>query len=414
MRFCEKLKEARTKAGLKQEELAKALGVSLRTITNYESGECYPRKRDIYHKLAELFHTEENYFLNEDEEFLLSAAEKYGAKGAKQAQALVDEVSGLFAGGNIADEDLDVMMKALQDAYWIAKEKNKKFTPKKYRKQLIDSYTQQILLQQAQKENGVTVSDEEVEKAWKDACKSAGGAKAFKKTLKTYGYTEDTYKDSLKESLAQQKLKDAVAPTSKPKDSEIVDYINENLSSYNDARRSSNILIKVDSDASDEDKAAAKAKAQECLDKINSGELSFEDAVERYSEDTGSKEKKGDVGWDKLTTFVDSYQTALEGLNKGDVSEVVESTYGYHIIKCTDYFHVDNQVDDINQVPKDIKKYVSNVVKTQAASTAYSEWLEQYKKDADITVNPMPKDVPYNVSLKGVTKSSTDDSSTTE
>ena len=49
MRFCEKLKEARTKAGLKQEELAKALGVSLRTITNYESGECYPRKRDIYH-----------------------------------------------------------------------------------------------------------------------------------------------------------------------------------------------------------------------------------------------------------------------------------------------------------------------------------------------------------------------------
>ena len=119
MRFCEKLKEARTKAGLKQEELAKALGVSLRTITNYESGECYPRKRDIYHKLAELFHTEENYFLNEDEE---------------QAQALVDEVSGLFAGGNIADEDLDVMMKALQDAYWIAKEKNKKFTPKKYRK----------------------------------------------------------------------------------------------------------------------------------------------------------------------------------------------------------------------------------------------------------------------------------------
>ena len=87
MRFCEKLKDARTKAGMKQEELAKALGVSLRTITNYESGECYPRKRDIYHKLAELFHTEENYFLN-----------------------------------------------ALQDAYWIAKEKNKKFTPKKYRR----------------------------------------------------------------------------------------------------------------------------------------------------------------------------------------------------------------------------------------------------------------------------------------
>ena len=214
--------------------------------------------------------------------------------------------------------------------------------------------------------------------------------------------------------MEQQNTTYAVIPTSQPKDSELVYYINENLSSTNEDRPTSNILTTVASDASAEDKAAAKPKPQECLDKINSGELSFEDAVEQHSEDTGSKEKKGDVGWDKLTTFVDSYQTALEGLNKGDVSEVVESTYGYHIIKCTDYFHVDNQVDDSNQVPKSIKKYVSRVVKTQAASTAYSEWLEQYKKDADITVNPMPKDVPYNVSLKGVTKSSTDDSSTTK
>lgn len=134
MKFCEKLKEARTRAGLKQEELAKALGVSLRTITNYESGERYPKKREIHYKLAELFHTEENYFLNEDEDFLLTAAEKYGSKGAKQARELMEEVSGLFAGGNIADEDLDEMMRGIQEAYWIAKEKNKKYTPKKYRK----------------------------------------------------------------------------------------------------------------------------------------------------------------------------------------------------------------------------------------------------------------------------------------
>lgn len=134
MKFCEKLKEARTRASLKQEELAKALGVSLRTITNYESGERYPKKREIYYKLAELFHTEENYFLNEDEDFLLTAAEKYGSKGAKQARELMEEVSGLFAGGNIADEDLDEMMRGIQEAYWIAKEKNKKYTPKKYRK----------------------------------------------------------------------------------------------------------------------------------------------------------------------------------------------------------------------------------------------------------------------------------------
>ena len=61
------------------------------------------------------------------------AAEKYGARGAKQAQQLTDELTGLFTGGDLAEEDMELMMKAIQDAYWIAKEKNKKFTPKEYR-----------------------------------------------------------------------------------------------------------------------------------------------------------------------------------------------------------------------------------------------------------------------------------------
>ena len=146
------------------------------------------------------------------------------------------------------------------------------------------------------------------------------------------------------------------------------------------------------------------------LEKAQAGE-DFNALMEEYNEDPGEPEE----GYYFPTgVMVQEFEDASFALQDGEISDILETSYGYHIIKCTDYFHVDNQVDDINQVPKDIKKYVSNVVKTQAASTAYSEWLEQYKKDADITVNPMPKDVPYNVSLKGVTKSSTDDSSTTE
>lgn len=332
---------------------------------------------------------------------------------------LTGGVAATVNGTNLTEDTVTKQIMSVRTSYGYTKNKDwaqylvdQDLTPKKYRKQVIDSYTQQIVIQQAEKEYGVEVSDDDIEKAWKDACKSAGGEKTFKKTLKTYGYTEDTYKNSLKDSLAQQKLKDKVAPAKTPKDKEILSYLNENLSTYNDARRSENILIKVDSKASDDDKAKAKEKAQECLDKINSGELSFEDAVKKYSEDTGSKDKKGDVGWDKLTTFVDSYETALQGLNKGEVSGIVESTYGYHIIKCTGYFHVDDKVTDIKQVPKAIKKYVANVVKTQSTGTAYNDWLEKYTKKADIKVNPMPKDVPYNVSLKGVTKSSSSTTST--
>lgn len=134
MKFCEKVKEARNKAGLKQDELAKAIGVSLRTITNYESGERYPKKREVYYKLADVLKVDVNYLLTEDEEFLIDAEKQYGKRGAKQAKELLAEVSGLFTGGDLADEDLDEMMKGIQEAYWIAKEKNRKYTPKKYRK----------------------------------------------------------------------------------------------------------------------------------------------------------------------------------------------------------------------------------------------------------------------------------------
>lgn len=66
-------------------------------------------------------------------DFVIKATEKYGSRGHEQAERLIKEVSGLYAGGELAEEDMDAMMKAIQEAYWIAKEKNRKFVPKKYR-----------------------------------------------------------------------------------------------------------------------------------------------------------------------------------------------------------------------------------------------------------------------------------------
>ena len=134
MKFYEKLKKARKEAGLSQSELADRIGVSLRTLQSYESGNVYPRHREAYSRIAQVFQMDVNYWLSENEEFLTAAAQQYGARGARQAQDLLDEVNGLFAGGDLADKDLDEMMKAIQFAYWRAKEKNKKYTPKKYRK----------------------------------------------------------------------------------------------------------------------------------------------------------------------------------------------------------------------------------------------------------------------------------------
>ena len=135
MKFGEKVKKSRTGAGLSQEDLAKKIGVSLRTITNYEVQNRYPKKREVYAKLAEVLGVDINYLMTEDEDFVVDASAKYGARGAKQAEQLISEVHGLFAGGELSEADKDGVMKALQQAYWECKEENvQKYTPKKYKK----------------------------------------------------------------------------------------------------------------------------------------------------------------------------------------------------------------------------------------------------------------------------------------
>lgn len=132
MKFGEKLKALRKEHDFSQIELAKKVGVTYKSIASYEKGTSYPRNRDVYKKLSEIFDVDINYLLTEDEDFIVQAKEKYGSKGAKQAQELVAELSGLFAGGDIEEEDMDALANAVQQAYWIAKLKNKKYTPKKY------------------------------------------------------------------------------------------------------------------------------------------------------------------------------------------------------------------------------------------------------------------------------------------
>lgn len=73
-----------------------------------------------------------NYLLTEGDVFILDAGEKYGSRGRRDAKTLVDELTGLFYGGEMAEEDMDELMLAIQKAYVIAKENNRKYVPKKY------------------------------------------------------------------------------------------------------------------------------------------------------------------------------------------------------------------------------------------------------------------------------------------
>ena len=168
------------------------------------------------------------------------------------------------------------------------------------------TYQKQYLLTQAVSEYGIEVSDEEIDEAWDNEVAQYGSEETLLSIMQMYGYTEDTYRQQLESSVALEKLRDEVAPLEDPSDQEIIDYVNENLDSLNDARRSSHILIKVDSEADDATREEARQKLEDLRAQIEAGEISFADAAKENSEDSSAKDG-GDVGWDKLTSFVTEY-----------------------------------------------------------------------------------------------------------
>lgn len=134
MTFGEKLKDLRTRKGISQESLAKILGVTRRTIIYYESGESYPRFRSIYDKLAKEFDVDVNYLRTENEEFMEDVGKQYGRRGQMQAEEILEQSRGLFAGGKLSAEDEIAFIQEIQQMYLDSKKKAKKYTPKKYRK----------------------------------------------------------------------------------------------------------------------------------------------------------------------------------------------------------------------------------------------------------------------------------------
>jgi transcriptional regulator with XRE-family HTH domain len=135
MLFGDRIKELRGLAGMSQQELANKSGLSLRSIQNYESNQRYPKDVAILNKLCKALNTTIEELMREEDNFIQEASEKYGTRGKKDAQKLVDELGGLFAGGELNEEDKDKVFRAITEMYWKAKDNNKKYTPKKYRKE---------------------------------------------------------------------------------------------------------------------------------------------------------------------------------------------------------------------------------------------------------------------------------------
>lgn len=179
--------------------------------------------------------------------------------------------------------------------------------PLEIKKNILDRMIKNKLAEQiARKRYNLSVSQQEIDQEFKEIIKESGSQDEVEKVLKDiYGWSSKQFKEKvLKPFLLQQKLQEAVA-----KDASL---------------------------NSDKEK-----KAEEVLVQVRKGEEKFEDLAKQFSEDSSAGEG-GDLGYFGRGIMVKEFEEAAFNLNPGEVSDLVQTKYGYHIIKVEEVFKNEN------------------------------------------------------------------------
>lgn len=240
-----------------------------------------------------------------------------------------------------------------------------------FKQRLLDNLINQALIDQAAKKQGIDIADADIEKQI-DQLK--GGFKdetQFEAALKSAGMTVDSLKEQIRQQLVTNKLMEQLASTQKVTDAEIQAYYDKNKSQFAQKaqKRASHILFKPT-----DEKTAAKV-----LKELKAGTITFADAARKYSVDTASASKGGDLGW-PTSAYVPEFQAALDKLSKGQMSGLVQSTYGWHIITVTDTRGAKQST------LAEVKTQITQIIMQQRKADAYQKFLDQLRKAAKIQV----------------------------
>jgi len=237
-----------------------------------------------------------------------------------------------------------------------------------------------LLAQQAQKakftvtKSAISTSESQIDSFLSS---SYGSKSAVTKALKKYGVTQQDIDAYAKDAALFQAYLAKVAPAAKVTDAEIKSFYQANLSQFEQPKEYdlAHILVKT------------QAQAASILQQLQAG-ADFATLAKKYSTDTASAKQGGDLGYAPLSNYVTAFANAAAKLTKvGQLSPVVHSQYGYHIIKLLGVKPASTQ--PLTAVQSEIKSYLEQ----QNTSTAYETYVTNLTKKAKIKVS-----VPQKVS----------------
>jgi foldase protein PrsA len=228
---------------------------------------------------------------------------------------------------------------------------------------------ERLVLEDAEKQ-GIEVTQQEVDqevKAYKD---SIGDEQKYLEFLKNQNLTEQEFASQVKRDLVIRKYREKVVEDATVSEEDIRKYYDENIKEFkNDRVRASHILLDT------------REKAEEVLAKAKAGE-DFGKLAEQYSVDPNGKTSKGDLGEFGYGMMVQPFEEAAFALEEGEISGIVETMFGFHIIKVFEKTIVDPTPFE------EVRDNIEAMLLYYEQEEAYSQAVSKLREQADVKTYP--------------------------
>jgi peptidyl-prolyl cis-trans isomerase SurA len=205
-------------------------------------------------------------------------------------------------------------------------------------RQVLEKLIEEKLIDQEVKKSGIKIPSKDIEATLEEVKRrNAVTQEDFEKALAVEGLTLETYKKQVEKGLQRQKLINwSVKVEEKPGEKELREFYQKNVGRYrtNETYRPGHILFVIPKGATPEEIREIRKKGQKVLKKIKEGE-DFGEMAFLYSQDASSK-NRGDLGYFKKGELFPVFEREALRLKVGEVSEIVRTEFGFHIIKLLD------------------------------------------------------------------------------
>lgn len=231
--------------------------------------------------------------------------------------------------------------------------------------QVLDNLISEKIIKLEIEKQKIEIPEEEIEKVISEIKGSYGGDEAFNQAMEYYGYKLEDIKKNITTNIQIKKL---LEPSISITEEEIKDYFEtyKDTLSQKEQVRASHILVETEE------------KAKEVKEKLLAGG-DFAEIAKEYSQDINNKDLGGDLGFFSRGEMLPTFENAAFALEIGEISDPVQTDYGFHIIK------VEEKKEEKEANFEENKDKIKDILLEEKIPEAYQEWYQKKLSEYKIT-----------------------------